>query len=262
METIDEQRKAQRRVLYLIGIPLWQRLQSKSIEKPVSNSSEPVVTSSDTVAEIVANSSPKNQEEPVEIIVGKNSSGESLDDPLIETFPTTINAIYDLRVAPVATKNRATSTSPILLIRLSDKPCEPAAQLLLERMMSAIDRVAEDWEIHDLIKTAGDSDALGVPATDLKSLCAEKKPSAIVLLVPEARLQALSDTLIGCCDPIQASADNIGHVGHLPGTRISFCCLADPDDLLADGTRKRQAWNTLQGLHRATLLHNALTSDQ
>lgn len=233
MAITDKQRAMQQQVLGLMGIPLWQRL---ATDPPLDTST----SASNPPDSLVCEGSEQGSIDPV-----------ATASPDCTVIPTSLDALNEMRTAPIKEKDSATTSSPVILIRLSGNSLESPARVLLERMMGAIDVSPQNWEIHAARASADTAANEAESAIDVSTWCERKTPSAIVLLVPHQELQALSESLVRSCDQLEANSSGSSLAGFMPRTRISFCCLADPDDLLTDGTLKRHAWDTLQVLHHA-----------
>lgn len=245
MAITNEQRERQRRVLDLIGIPLWQR----SVGDEQSHQDLSVQTNVDK--KISARD------------LSQQGVADSSSNPAADiVLPSTLEAVYGLQVSRFAAKDAASSQTPSILIRFSDKPLDPHALLLLERMMAAIDVQPDSWEIHDAQSASTGIEPADSSMVELRHLCETKNPSSIILLIPQSTLSVVSESLLSACDSSHKGTSASDLVGYLPATRMSFCCLSDPEDLLHDGSLKRHAWDTLQALRQAIQQKQAFVSTQ
>ena len=128
---------------------------------------------------------------------------------------------------------------------LRSEPLDVSGDTLLARMMLAIDIPKAGWV----------PCLMGQKSLTLADLLSQQSIGGIILLSPAEHINQLNAQLTGTCDSaiFSTSQSNESTVlaGKLPQTRVSFCCLTDPQDLLKDGSLKRQAWDTLQAMQKS-----------
>jgi len=135
----------------------------------------------------------------------------------------------------------------ILVVALRSESLDVSGDTLLARMMLAIDVPKAGWV----------PCLMGEKSLTLADLLSQQSIGGIILLSPAEHISQLNAQLTGTCDSaiFSTSQSNESTVlaGKLPQTRVSFCCLTDPQDLLKDGSLKRQAWDTLQAMQKSMM---------
>ena len=163
-------------------------------------------------------------------------------DPEPSALPTNFEQLTNLSLLPATTE---LPDGAILVVALRSEPLDVSGDTLLARMMLAIDIPKAGWV----------PCLMGEKSLTLADLLSQQSIGGIILLSPAEHINQLNAQLTGTCDSaiFSTSQSNESTVlaGKLPQTRVSFCCLTDPQDLLKDGSLKRQAWDTLQAMQKS-----------
>ena len=163
-------------------------------------------------------------------------------DPEPSALPTNFEQLTNLSLLPATTE---LPDDAILVVALRSESLDVSGDTLLARMMLAIDIPKAGWV----------PCLMGEKSLTLADLLSQQSIGGIILLSPAEHINQLNAQLTGTCDSaiFSTSQSNESTVlaGKLPQTRVSFCCLTDPQDLLKDGSLKRQAWDTLQAMQKS-----------
>ncbi len=163
-------------------------------------------------------------------------------DPEQTVLPTNFEQLTNL---PLSLATTQLHEGAILVVALRSEPLGESGDILLARMMLAIDIPQTSWV----------TCLMGEKSPTLADLLSQQSIGGIILLSPADQINQLNVQLTGVCDStiFSTSQNNESTVlaGKLPQTRVSFCCLTDPQDLLKDGSLKRQAWDTLQAMQKS-----------
>jgi len=245
----------QRAVLKHMGITVWQRhipgqLVSATLDTQIESTPVP-------------ESGPVPESVTAAVITSEATTGTSKDQPPVPAakadFPP---ATFDeLLAMTVAADQEMPADGKILVLCPPQNGMSTGSGLsddalrLLQKMMAAIELAAGDWSWLSLSTV---TQVETVSATSVQQLLARQRIPALLLLLPEQKMVRAQQELNMACDQRITADVAIGSgraaepvlAGRLPSSRSAFCCLHHPQDLLANGALKRDAWSVLKALHK------------
>ena len=228
-----QDREQIRLALHHMRIPLWRRHDQSYVETAAPISSGEASSAAVGTQTQVAGS--------VEVAQAAQAAEVQTDAEQVK-LPTNFQQLTSLSLVP------ATTTLPdaaILVVALQPQPFDTSVNTLLARMMLAIDVPQNAWV----------PCLTGNTSVTLTDLLSQQAIRGVILLSPAQHVARLNALLTSDCDnaicSVTQNDESTVLAGKLPQTRVSFCCLTDPRDLMTDGSLKRQAWDTLQAMQKS-----------